>query len=501
MSFENETYSINMVSHELTKEDIIIDYQLNKEIDNFTYTVSKDGKKLETIKIVDSSNIRIIFKETGEYTIEFQNYYKNGTVDKVTTGIYKIDKEGPVIKTENEIITLAAGKTFNSKSGVSAYDNMSGDLTSKITTNENKLDFTTIGDKKLIYEVKDEAGNVSQKTITVQVIKNNESELMLRQFTIFGILLVVLFIILGYYRSIVVEKRIGRFSIEPKGKSKNIYEKLLATLDSLIETLAEWLNHFKWIIKYSNRYEKYQVAFQENSTMIIVAKKFAISILFFILSVFAFTIKFEVMSFFEMILSLLVGFYIMDFVYLFKYKFYRDNVENDLLQAIVIMNNSFKAGKSIPQAIEIVSTELDSGIAREFKKMRMELSMGLSLETVFERFSERIEIIEISYLTSSLMILNQTGGNIIKVFNSIEKSLMNKKKLRLEMKALTSSAKFVTYLLIGLPIIFMIIISIVSPNYFLPLIDNPTGLLISAVIILIYILYTYVVRIIMKVRM
>lgn len=501
MSFENEIYSINMANHELTKQDIIVDYHLKKEANNFTYTVIKDGKKLDTIKIIDNPNVRIIFKETGEYTIEFQNYYKDGTTDKISTGKYIIDKDIPVIKTEKDVITVMSGKSLNSKNGVSAYDNMSGDLTHKITTNENELDLKSLGDKKLIYEVKDDAGNIASKTITIQVVRNNESEVLLRQLTAFGVLLVILFIILGYYRTIVIERRIARFSIEPKGKAKNIFEKFLATMDSLIETFAEWLSNFKWIKKYSNRFEKYQIAFHEKSTMIIVAKKFAMSILFFIFSILAFTMKFEIMTLLEMILALLVGFYIIDFVYLFKYKFYKNSVENDLLQAIMIMNNAFKAGRSITQAIEIASTELDGGIAAEFKKMNSELAMGLSIESVFERFSERVEIVEVSYLTSALMILNRTGGNITKIFSSIEKSLINKKKLRLEMKALTSSARMITYILMALPIIFILIITMVSPNYFIPFLDSPIGLLMLIIIILIYILYTYIIRIIMKVRM
>ena len=80
------------------------------------------------------------------------------------------------------------------------------------------------------------------------------------------------------------------------------------------------------------------------------------------------------------------------------------------------------------QAIEIVAKELKGPISQEFKKMHLEISYGLSLDVVFERFSKRIESEEVSYITSSLSILNKTGGNIIKVFSSIEKMLFNKRK-------------------------------------------------------------------------
>ena len=93
-----------------------------------------------------------------------------------------------------------------------------------------------------------------------------------------------------------------------------------------------------------------------------------------------------------------------------KYKIHRSRVENDLLQAIIIMNNAFKSGRSITQAIELVTKELEGPIAEEFKKMHLEISFGLEIDVVFKRLSERIELEEVSYLTASLAILNKTGG-------------------------------------------------------------------------------------------
>ena len=54
------------------------------------------------------------------------------------------------------------------------------------------------------------------------------------------------------------------------------------------------------------------------------------------------------------------------------------------------------------------------------------------LDVVFDRFAKRMNLEEAEYLSSSLTILNKTGGNIIKVFASIEKMLFDKRKLKKE---------------------------------------------------------------------
>ena len=105
-----------------------------------------------------------------------------------------------------------------------------------------------------------------------------------------------------------------------------------------------------------------------------------------------------------------------------------------------------------------------------------------------------------NYITSSLSILNKTGGNIIKVFSSIEKMLFNKRKLKQEMKSLTSSAKMISKILLIMPFIFVALITILNPSYFMPLFNTSIGKLILVIIILIYLLYAFIVNRIMKVR-
>ena len=116
-------------------------------------------------------------------------------------------------------------------------------------------------------------------------------------------------------------------------------------------------------------------------------------------------------------------------------------------------------------------------------------------------FAERVQLEEITYLTASLTILNKTGGNIIKVFSSIEKSLFNKKKLKLELASLTGSSKIVVIALFLVPILFIVFVSILNPTYFVPLYTTKMGIVLMIIMILMYLVYIYFVRKIMKVRM
>ena len=129
------------------------------------------------------------------------------------------------------------------------------------------------------------------------------------------------------------------------------------------------------------------------------------------------------------------------------------------------------------------------------------MTYGLSLETVFQRFYNRVQLEDAMYITNSLTLLNKTGGNIVKVFNTIEKNFFEKKKLKTEMHSLTSASIFVYRVLCILPFIFIFVIYILNPTYFEPMFKTTLGRLILLFIVLFYTLYILVIRKVLEVKM
>ena len=271
----------------------------------------------------------------------------------------------------------------------------------------------------------------------------------------------------------------------------------------MIEIIKKIVSKSVFITKHSKKFDKYVGIVDKihKDGLELICSKIIVSIIFLLIAIFSKTIQFKSLTLEESFIPLILGYLILNLYYIIKYKQYRDRLENDLLQAIIVMNNSFKSGRSITQAIELVTKELDGPIADEFKLMHLQLQFGLSLDVVFSKFASRINIEEVNYLTASLTILNKNGGNIIKVFSSIEKTLFNKKKLKLELQSLTGSSRIIMYLLSCLPIFLVVVISFVNPNYFISLYTTTFGLIISFIAIIIYISYIIVIRKIMKVRM
>lgn len=499
----NQTYFDLYQTSAPQKDDVRVIFTPKNGIVKYQYQLIKDGNAGTLIPVQNNRPVTILMSETGTYQIRVIAYLANGSLE-ITSGKYTIDKEAPILDVGESVLKMELGSTLKPLQGIKAYDTQDGDLLKQVVTNYDELDFTTTGMKDLVYTVSDRAGNTVTKTVHVQVLENHNSELFLVQLGIISILVAVLLMILYYRKSVRMERRISKYAIDPLvDNSLSVFDNLHHIYDKVIHHVGNVLSKSVFLMKYAKKYDKYLGIIDKRyqRTIDIVANKVMMGFIFLGIAIFSKTIQYQILAPYEMIFPYLFGFCIPDALYIYKYKRYRNDLENDLLQAIIVMNNAFKSGRSITQAIELVTHELDGPIAEEFKKMYLEISFGLSIDVVFKRFAKRIELEEVTYLTASLTILNKTGGNIIKVFSSIEKSLFNKKKLKLELASLTGSSKIIVWALFMVPILFILFVSILNPTYFVPLYTTKLGLLLTVIMIMMYIIYIYFVRKIMKVRM
>ena len=107
-------------------------------------------------------------KKVGKYTITYSVKYKMAS--KSVERIVNVqDKDKPVIKLEDEEVTLYLGDEFKD-SGVTATDNYDKDLTDKIVS-KNNIDNSKIGEYEVTYTVKDSSGNEVTAKKIVKVVE------------------------------------------------------------------------------------------------------------------------------------------------------------------------------------------------------------------------------------------------------------------------------------------------------------------------------------------
>lgn len=321
------------------------------------------------------------------------------------------------------------------------------------------------------------------------------------------ILIVISLVFITYYflkirHDIKLEKKFSKYTIKRNNKEeKSLFDKIIDILTNLVYKISKVLKKSKVIQDYGKTYEKH-ITYDKigkisgiDYVSIKVLMGFILVISYLVTEAF----QNDIFTLPGILFSYLVGFFIIDLYLYIEYKRRRKRISEDLLKAIIIMNNSFKSGMSIVQAIEIVKNELEGPIGDEFKKIYLDLSYGLNIEDAFNRFYQRVRLEDVKFITSSLSLLNKTGGNIVKVFKSIEREFFDKKKLTDELRTVTASSKFIYRFLLFIPFGLCFIIYILNSDYFKVLFTSPFGIFIILSILILYISYAFIIKRIMKV--
>ncbi len=490
----NITNTSKPVSSNIT---VVFSPSLNTQL--YYYVIYKDNKIVTTSAPL-TQNTLINFTETGIYRIKIKAHLVTGLDQEITSGYYIIDKEKPEITVKNENLEINENPLETIKDNVTAKDNYDGDMTSLIKYNIDTLDLKTDKEQKLTYTVIDRAGNEATKEINIKINQPNNA-LFLLQGTFIIIMLIISIIIVKFQKAFKLEKRIEPYTLKKiNNKDLSISEKLINQYQNLLDKITKNFDKSEIAKKYSKKLEKYSpVTKLHKNGEEIFAGKFITATIFVIIALIIQGLKLKLLASYEILLIFTFGFFVLDILYFIKYKIFRWKIESDFIAAITIMNNAFKSGRSIIQAIDIVSHELKGKVGEEFERMSLELLYGLGIDVVFKRFAKRINLEEASYLTASLTILNKTGGDIIKVFDTIERNMFDKRKLRLELSSLTSGSRIVVTVLLGMPFFFVLVINVINPEYFIPFFTTTVGIILLIFMIIYYIIFVVVVRKIMKV--
>ena len=302
------------------------------------------------------------------------------------------------------------------------------------------------------------------------------------------IFIICAFLFVRLYFSIKLENKLKKFTVNvSENNTISFVDRLMIFFLKIIKKISKLNSKSVILKKYSVRLSKYLIYNKSNNLK---------SIDYILMSILK-GVKTDLSLF--IILSF-VSFFMIDIILIIIYKKKRNTIEAGLLQAIVIMNSAFKSGKNIWQAINIVKTSTESPIKEEFEIISKDIDYGLDLLTVFERLYNRVKVEEVKYITSSLSLLNKTGGNIVSVFNMIEKHFYDKLKIKNELNSLTSSSKMLYRILVVIPFVFIIVITMLNKDYFKVLITTKIGIIIDFFILLIYVIYIITIKKITKVE-
>jgi tight adherence protein B len=156
----------------------------------------------------------------------------------------------------------------------------------------------------------------------------------------------------------------------------------------------------------------------------------------------------------------------------------RKRFENQLPDTLNLLATSLRAGYSLLQAVEAVGQEAPEPTRREFGRAMAEIRLGRPISDALSDIADRMDSQDFEWTVMAIGIQREVGGNLAEVLQTTSETMVQRNRLRREMKALTAEGRISAYVLAALPVFLFLAISVLNPDYMQPLLESTIGLVV-----------------------
>lgn len=144
-----------------------------------------------------------------------------------------------------------------------------------------------------------------------------------------------------------------------------------------------------------------------------------------------------------------------------------------LPDAIDIIVRGVRVGMPFTSAVALVAREMPDPVGTEFGMLADEIAFGLDIRSALANLYRRVGQADLLFLTVSVGIQAQTGGNLAEVLSRLSKLMRARANMRLKIRALSAEGRASAVTLSAFPFVIFFLINFISPTYYGAIRSNP----------------------------
>ncbi len=157
-------------------------------------------------------------------------------------------------------------------------------------------------------------------------------------------------------------------------------------------------------------------------------------------------------------------------------------IEEQLPEAIDLMVRSLRVGHPFGASLSIAADEVPDPLGTELGLIADEISYGRDASEALAEFAERVDLQDLRFLAVAVGIQQKSGGNLAEILDGLSKVVRSRFKLFRRVRAITAEAKWSGMFLSGFPIVAMLMIQMIKPDYYDDVKDTPLYLPLAIVV-------------------
>jgi tight adherence protein B len=158
--------------------------------------------------------------------------------------------------------------------------------------------------------------------------------------------------------------------------------------------------------------------------------------------------------------------YVVPAVYVgFRRRKRMNRLDEQLVEALMLMAGGLRAGYSFLQATEAIVRELQSPIRDEFEAVLQDLRVGVQMEEALVSLAERTGTEEFDMMVTAVLVQRSSGGNLAEILETIAFTIRERMRIRREVSTLTAQERMSSYVVGALPIVAFGFLTVANPQY------------------------------------
>lgn len=200
-------------------------------------------------------------------------------------------------------------------------------------------------------------------------------------------------------------------------------------------------------------------------------------------------------------LGIALAVYILPILYLFHRR--KKRLKKLVLQlpdVFELLSQALRAGHSLASGMQLIAREMSEPAGTEFGRVFHEQNLGLKIEDALLNMANRMDVLDVRFFVTAVLIQRQTGGDLAEVLDKIGAVIRDRIKLHGTVQALTAEGRMSGGVLLALPILVYLAMLKINYDYAMMLVYHPTGQIMAVAAIVMMLMGWVLIRKIINIK-
>ncbi len=129
----------------------------------------------------------------------------------------------------------------------------------------------------------------------------------------------------------------------------------------------------------------------------------------------------------------------------------RELFAEQLTDTLGVLGGSLRAGRGLPQAMELVAQEAPSPTAEQFRRIGFEVQVGRDMTESMLSVAERMKSQDFEWVAKAVAINRELGGDLTELLDTIASTIRERRRISRMVKAISAEGRASGWVLLALP--------------------------------------------------